>query len=74
MEIQTISTEELNSLKDEYLQDLDNFTHKLDDIEKIIDEKITNTVKELYKCYIILKFNTEKRIDKINNLLKEKNL
>ena len=70
--MEKISLEELKSLKDEYLQDLYNFTHKLDDIEKIIDEKITNTVKELYKCYIILKNNAEKKIDEINDLLKEK--
>ena len=53
----------LESLKD----DLDQYTHQLNKIEKRIDEEISTTLKELYKCYIILKNNTEKRIDEIKS-------
>ena len=69
--LEEFTTEELNLLKDEYLYDLDRYTHKLDNIEKIIDEKITTSLKELYKCYIILKINMEKKIDEINDQLKK---
>ena len=67
--LEEFTTEELNLLKDEYLYDLDRYTHKLDNIEKIIDEKTSLT--ELYKCYIILKNNMEKKIDEINSQLKK---
>ena len=70
--MEKLSLEQLKSLKDEYLYDLDKYTHQLDDIEKLMDEKITTPLKEIYKCYIILKNNAEKKIDEINDLLKEK--
>ena len=44
-----ISTKELQLLKDEYLYELDKYTHEINDIEKIMDEKITTTLKEIYK-------------------------